>query len=145
MRLKSLRGSAKVGDIAGGIRSDGYASISVDGGLFLSHRLAFLYFDGMFPLNDVDHINGKRADNRWINLRKVTRLENTRNIKIRKNKTSGFVGVNFDRASNKWRGQIKVKRKNVYLGMFSDIDDAIKARKDAEIKYGFHKNHGRAE
>lgn len=39
--------------------------------------------------------------------------------------------------------QIKVKGKNIYLGLFVDFNNAAKARAEAEVKHGFHKNHGR--
>ncbi len=41
----------------------------------MSHTLAFLYMEGAFPKNEVDHLNHNRSDNSWVNLRKVTRVE----------------------------------------------------------------------
>ena len=58
-----------------------------------------------------------------------------------KNK-SGHSGVMWNKAVSKWIAQIKAKDKNIYLGSFDKKDDAIHARKVAENKYGFHKNHG---
>lgn len=55
--------------------------------------------------------------------------------KKNKNNKSGTKGVSFCKEKNKWVAQISVKNKNIYLGRFDDINDAIKARKDAESRY----------
>lgn len=83
----------------------------------------------------VDHINGNHLDNRQINLRICSNAANLRNGKKRINNTSGHIGVSWDRTRNKWSAKIKVMYKQKFLGRFKDINDAIRARKDAEIKY----------
>lgn len=45
------------------------------------------------------------------------------------------MGVSFYSKSQKWRAQIKISGEAIYLGSFSDIQDAIAAREAAEIKY----------
>jgi hypothetical protein len=94
------------------------------------------------PEHGIDHEDGNGLNNRWENLRDVTRLENMRNRRKYKNNTSGVVGVVWNKARGKWQVQIKVKGTLIFLGYFVNKDDAIKARKKADIKYGFHKNHG---
>ena len=54
--------------------------------------------------------------------------------KIRKNNTSGFIGVCWNKRQNKWQAQITFKNKNYNLGTFDDIKEAIKIRKQAEEK-----------
>jgi hypothetical protein len=49
------------------------------GKVYQAHRLAFLYQEGKFPLEEVDHINHKKDDNRWSNIRHATRVENSKN------------------------------------------------------------------
>ena len=68
--------------------------------------------------------------------------ENSKNRKIQKNNKSGVVGVFFKNDIQKWAARIMVNRKSIYLGAFSLKDDAITARKNAEVKYNFHPNHG---
>lgn len=93
----------------------------------------------------VDHIDGNGYNNRLNNLRVVTGHENQKNRKINANNTSGTLGVHWCNFGQKWRSRLAVNGKSVHLGYFEDIEDAIKARKEAGIKYGFHKNHGRDE
>lgn len=84
---------------------------------------------------DVDHINGNPLDNRRSNLRICTHKENSRNTKLAKNNTSGAIGVRWDKTKNKWLARIKVDYKDIHIGRFNNFKDAVKARKDAEIKY----------
>ncbi len=55
--------------------------------------------------------------------------------KLRKNNTSKVTGVSYDKQNKNWRARIFVKGKNINLGSFSNIEDAIEARKEAEEKY----------
>jgi len=133
-----------IGSIAGGINiSNGYAYIRVDKKRYRAHRLAWLYMFGVFPKNEIDHINHIKLDNRISNLREATSLDNSRNSSRRKSNTSGTTGVSWYSKTNKWVARIKINGKNIYLGYFKEKKDAIRARKIAENKYGFHKNHGK--
>lgn len=88
---------------------------------------------GMF----VDHINGDKLDNRRENLRIVTHAQNCRNTGIRSKNTSGIPGVSFHKKSQKWRAYLVFERRQIELGIYSDINDAIAARnKGAEIYFG---------
>ena len=130
------------GKPVGGIKHNGYVIICICSMRIEAHKLAFLYMTGAFYKGDVDHINHVRNDNRWINLRVVTRQENMRNAKRSKINTSGCTGVTWDKVNNKWMAQICISGKCIKLGRFFDITDAVIARKMGEYKYGFHKNHG---
>lgn len=83
----------------------------------------------------VDHINHIGYDNRKKNLRIVTQSQNIMNKSISKNNTSGTPGVCYRQREKKWLAYITVNRKNIYLGIFENKEDAIKARKEAEEKY----------
>ena len=83
----------------------------------------------------VDHINCNTMDNRKNNLRTCNNSQNSMNKKPQKNNTSGKSGVSFDKTYNKWHARIKKDRKTIHLGYFTNLDDAIKARKQAEVKY----------
>lgn len=137
-----LRSRVAVGSLAGSINSTGYPCITLDTKKYYAHRLAFLYVTGEFPVNDVDHQDHNRANNQWDNLRVATRSENQRNQTMGKDNKSGFTGVCRHKACEKWVATIHVSGKLKYLGIFKDINDAITARKQANIDYGFHANHG---
>ena len=129
------------GKPAGMLSDQGYVVLTIDGVSYKAHRLIYLIFHGVIP-NDIDHINGITNDNRIANLRSVSKTENQRNKKLSRNNTSGFTGVFWGKQYNKWIARVKVNNKNIHLGSYSDIEDAISARKAANIKYGFHINHG---
>ena len=101
----------------------------------LMHRLVTNCPDNLIP----DHIHGEKSttDNRKSNLRIVNRSQNSMNVKIRSDNTSGITGISWDKRSNKWCVRIMVKGENIYLGYFNkdDLDKAIQARLDGEKKY----------
>ena len=84
---------------------------------------------------DVDHINKNTLDNRKENLRICTRSENLCNRKKQINNKSGHVGVSWNTKENKWGAYIMLHKKYINLGLYNDIQDAIKVRKEAEDKY----------
>ena len=127
---------ARAGDIAGCLHH-GYRIISVLGQSYNASRLAFLWMEGYFPEYEVDHINRKPSDDRWVNLRHVTRLCNIRNTSIAKNNTSGIKGVTWHKQNKDWRARIGVLNSVKYLGSYPSKLEAAKARWSAEKKYGF--------
>lgn len=138
------KGKAFPGRQAGRLRESGYRSIRVNRKEVYEHRLAWFYTYGEWPPNDIDHINGVRNDNRIENLRCATRSENKQNTKMSRRNKSGVMGVHWDSTSGKWRAKIiKPGGQFKHLGFFKNLGDAAKARKKAEIRYGFHQNHGR--
>lgn len=109
----------------------GYVSGFIDGKKVYLHRFIMGY-----PANKcVDHINRNKLDNRKSNLRICSTRENVINSKLSKNNTSGISGISFRDDRNKFRAYIMVNRKQIFLGYYSDIEDAIFARRQAEIKY----------
>lgn len=121
----------------------GYFIAVVNGKRYRVHHLIFLYMTGSMPDKDVDHINGDRIDNRWCNLRLVDRVDNQRNQGVRTDNLTGRTGVYWYPPLNKYQAQITVNGKRIHLGYFEQQDDAITARQAAEVKHGFHANHGK--
>lgn len=107
-----------------------------------AHIVAWAIHYGEIPTIYIDHINGNRTDNRIANLRQVSAQENARNSKQKSSNTSGFTGVCPHKG--KWRATIMNDRKQLYLGIFRNIEDAAAARKEAERRLGYHQNHGRS-
>jgi len=133
----------RAGAVVGYTDSSGYYQVGIDTRSFLVHRVIYLIMTGIWPQEDVDHINHNRKDNRWSNLRPATRAQNSRNRKRPSNNRSGVIGVYWDKGRSMWRAVIAFNGKNICLGRFADITCAVQARKDAEKKYGYHTNHGR--
>lgn len=84
----------------------------------------------------VDHINHNTLDNRRVNLRICSRLENARNRRMNKNNKSGYKGVYYERTRQKHRAQIGFKGRNIKLGRFKDPKMAAVAYNEA-AKYFF--------
>ena len=120
----------------------GYRLIRIDRIAYRASRLAVLYMDGMFPKDQVDHINHIRDDDRWVNLRVVTLHENLKNLTVQSNNTTGVTGLSWNKASGKYQGKINVNKKRFHLGYFSSLDEGKKAYEAAKIKYKYHPNHG---
>ena len=140
-RLKS-RGRAKAGDISGSPQAMGYLVIKIDRINYYAHRLAFLYMNGGFPEDQVDHINHKTDDNRWINLRPVTRAENSHNRKLNSNSTSGVSGVVRDHKSGRWAVRFVIDGKKRHFGCFDTVEEALPVLREARRVGGYHVNHG---
>lgn len=139
---KVSRGKAKAGSVAGCLSRAGYITILIDGVRFSAHRLVFFYASGDWPSKEVDHINGVRSDNRKSNLRDVSRSENCQNTGgPSSNNTSGRLGVTWNKAQGKWQSQIQINRKNHYLGLFTDLNDAHSAYLKAKDE--LHPTHSR--
>lgn len=129
------------GKEAGTKLTNGYLYISLKRKVTLAHRAIWAIVYGYWP-EQVDHINHDRVDNRIINLRNVNNSENARNITLPSDNTSGRVGVYWFKQRGCWYGRIKVGEKNHHLGYFAKKEDAIAARECAELRFGFHRNHG---
>jgi hypothetical protein len=94
---------------------------------------------GEYPEDDVDHINGIRDDNRYINLRVVTRSVNMQNQRQPRShyrgRTSKYLGVSFRHERNKWIATINVDGKSRRIGSFDSEEDAHKAYVEAKRKH----------
>lgn len=140
--IKNTGNKNLVGNRAGVLDARGYIAISFFSYKTTAHRLAFLYMEGSFPPEHVDHINHIRHDNRWCNLRKVSKRENERNRGIQSNNKSGYTGVTWHKNTGKWRATIQVNGRQVSLGLHEKIEDAVRFRQEYAVQFGYHSNHG---
>lgn len=100
-----------------------YTRITISRKLYAAHRLAWLYVTGVWPKEEIDHRNGDKHDNRWLNLREATRQINAQNIRRTSNK-NGFMGVHWTARNKKFRASIRLGDKSHFLGLFDRPEDA---------------------
>lgn len=118
-----------VGDVAGGYSSgSGYHQVRKNGVLTLVHRLVWELHYGEIPSGMfIDHINGDALDNEISNLRLVTREGNARNVRMRKDNTSGITGIKRTQSKNRngtisyrWSASCGKKVKSFSIGKFGE-------------------------
>jgi len=119
-----------IGSVAGSKnRKDGYIRIGISKKIYAAHRLAFIFMTGDWPPEDVDHIDGNKANNSWNNLRLASDQVNAQNLRRAKssNKSSGLLGSFFNKSVNRWMSMIMIDGKNKYLGLFDTPEQAHEA------------------
>lgn len=133
------------GEVAGHIFKGSSNQLStqvrVDGKSYYVHRIIWKIMTGEEP-NTIDHIDGNPLNNKWNNLRDTDNLGNCKNFKKNKNNSSGYTGISWNKASGKWEAYIWHECKKYNLGFHTDIEDAIAIRKEKEVEFGYHENHG---
>lgn len=87
----------------------------------------------------IDRINGD-GDYEPNNCRWATKLEQSINQRKRKDNTSGYRGISWNKSGEKWNPYIHRKGKKIHLGYFTSLEEAVKVRKEAELIY-FNINH----
>jgi hypothetical protein len=106
---------------------DGYLRGAILGKSQLAHRIVWAVAYGVWPSNEVDHVNMDRADNRISNLREADHSENNRNRSVQSNNTSGRKCVSWHKRAGKWRAHIVLHGKQRHLGLFATADEAYAA------------------
>lgn len=117
------RPKAPAGAAAGARQKIGYTVIRVDGRLYYAHRLAWLHMTGEWPAATVDHIDGDKTNNRWLNLRDVEHVVNCAN-QHRAQGSSGMLGAAWSSRTKNWRGIITRGDKQFHLGTFATSAEA---------------------
>ena len=135
--IKKLCKKIKVGQEAGSKHPKGYISIQFKGQLYLSHRIAYYMYHGVDPLEKmVDHKHNPKTNNKIDNLRLANNAQNQMHrVNLNRNNTSGVIGVYWNKKAKKWYSKIYYHSSQKHLGYFINKEDAIKARREAEIKY----------
>jgi hypothetical protein len=138
--LKSPNTQVPAGTVTkGGVDDSGYRRIRFMQKRYRIHRVACFLMWGFWP-KEVDHINMDRTDNRWVNLRLVTRSQNLANRRKLSTNKSGYKGVCWHKRSRAWRAQIKHEGKVRYLGQFATPELAHKAYCEAaELHFGTYR------
>ena len=131
-RWKQARQGGRVGANAGGKDSYRHIVITIDGCTYRARRLAWLYVYGEWPAIDVDHVDRDKSNIRISNLRLATPPPK---VQRRSNNRSGVKGVTWSRRVRRWRAEIRVPNKLIFLGYFASVEEAATAFKEAALRY----------
>jgi len=135
--LVQTRGWDRRGSPAGTI-SRGYVKIGIEGQQYPAARLAWVYVYGAIPEGmEIDHKDGNPSNNRLSNLRLATSSQQKQNKKVQSNNKSGLKGAYYHaiHKGKKWRTQIKVGDRLIFLGYFHRPEEAHAAYRAAEQKF----------
>lgn len=110
-----------------------YRQLSVDGKVYLEHRLAWLHVHGEWPRYFIDHIDINPRNNRIANLREATREQNVWNSSSARSKTSKHRGVSWHAGNKKWRASIHMNGRAKTIGYYASEDEAAAAYRVASI------------
>lgn len=131
-----------VGSLCGCLKPNGYWMLRFEGISYLNHRVIWFLLTGNDPARAlIDHVDGNPKNNTFENLRVASLAENTHNTKISKNSRSGVKGVGWNKG--KWQASLMVRGEVVYLGRFTDLEEAKVVIQEARIKY--HKEFAKHE
>lgn len=122
--------------------STAYYWIRLDGIHYYAHRLIWKMLYNEEPPVKIDHFDGDGLNNTPFNLRDGSCNINAKNRALSCNNTSGYTGVNWNSHAGKWQSKITVDGKQIYLGIFTKIEDAASAYENAKHHYNFTDRHG---
>ena len=128
---KVSTGKVSRGAVAGHTDTAGYTKISIDGVKYFAHRLAWFYVHGVWPLQNIDHKDLCRSNNRLTNLRDIGQSLNGLNGPIRRNNSSGYTGVSYDARRRSWVAYIHQNYRKTHVGAFTNRQQAADARSAA--------------
>lgn len=94
---------------------------------YLVHRIIFKMHHNEEP-EEIDHINRIRSDNRIDNLRAANAYLNQNNKSNNLSKRSGHSGITWDKSKDKWKAQTRLQGKQLYVGLFNSIPEALEAQ-----------------
>ena len=133
VRRVGIKGSA-AGTMAGTVNFHGRHVMRVDGRDYQAHRLAWLYVHGLWPDDEIDHINGDPLDNRMANLREATSSQNKMNRRgARRDNKGGVRGVER-LPSGMYRARYRLNGKSVHVGVYPTLDEAGEAATEARLR-----------
>ena len=110
----------------GHLSRSGYIVVGIDRRVCRAHRVCWALHTGAWPLYEIDHRNGVRSDNRWVNLRDVKRHVNMHNKPRSNVSASGYQGV-YPLPSGGFMSTFSFDKKRHYVGVFRTAEAAYDA------------------
>ena len=126
----------KAGRVSGSVsKQTGYLTLRLDGKLYQAHRAAWMHHFGVWPQDDIDHLNGQRTDNRIANLRDVDNTINRQNQKrARADSATGVQGVAPYKDSGRFQARVRHEGISHYLGTYDTVEAARSAYVEAKAR-----------
>lgn len=124
LRWKVSRSQRRAGDVAGSLKKEGYWTVGIHEKVYKAHRVIWKMVTGADPVEQIDHIDLNRSNNRWSNLREATGCQNMQNRRLHSNSTSGVKGVSYNKQESKWDAYIMANKKFILLGRFTSQEQA---------------------
>ena len=120
VRNRVSRGSRSRAGAAVGSRNKGHLYVQINGTNISVHRLAWFWYMGWVPEEEIDHINGVRDDNRLRNLREASAHQNAMNQMAQTGRSSVFKGVSWHKPMGKWSARTTVCGSRTTIGYHED-------------------------
>lgn len=118
-RVKAKRG-AQVGAVNGA----GYLETRVDQYRTYAHRIAWALHYGSWPKQNIDHINGRRTDNRIANLRDVSQSGNMHNVNHAERSNASPLGTGVSRKRDRFQAILQIDGRRRSVGVFDTPEEA---------------------
>ena len=128
------RGRSRAGERAGSTSVYGYTVIAIAGAKHQAGRLAFLWMTGFWPKGEADHWDRDRGNNRWKNLRDLTKRQNAQNKAQTKPNKHGLAGVRRQKRSRGYGSEIKDEGVPIHLGTFPTKEIAHSVYLEAKVR-----------
>lgn len=143
---KVSRGGKRAGSVAGTLHPDSKNPnrvdwvLDIEGIKYVASRVIYYMTYGKNPGDiQVDHIDQNCLNNNAWNLRlDIDGSIQQVNSPPYRNNTSGVVGVHWQKATGKWRAQVRIKDKQKHLGRFTCKIEAARVVRDKWIELGWH-------
>lgn len=136
VKRKGFNKNSKVGYIS----KNKYLKTNIDGKIYPVHRLIFVMHHGYHP-ETIDHIDGNGFNNNIENLRAATYSENCCNAKLRKDSSSGYKNVYWNKLMKRWGVKLAINKKQMHFGYYHDIEVANFVA--TFVRHKYHKEFAR--
>ena len=123
--------------------SNKYIRGSLKSQKYYEHSLIWFYHYGIWPKDQLDHINGIRDDNRIENLRECNNQQNSKNSAMKSSNTSGSTGVYWSKRDRRWIGEVMIGGNKIYIGRSKNIEEITSKVEKYRLQKGFSKRHGK--
>lgn len=127
-------------------KKSGYVYVHAERKHMLAHRVAWRVFYGVWPKDQLDHINGDRGDNRIANLREATRSQNMANSAGRRSGLKGIIIQRKPGLKKKFGAALRKDGKNYFFGNYETEEEAhaayVKAARELFGEFANGKSRG---